>query len=159
VKTESRRWKRTDSGQLDRRTFIASGGATPCVLASPIRPAKIESNRDCIIVSPNGPDDTPGNLRPLRSLDLALALSQSRERHGRFAVRAASLAMKRGFSNFPIHECRLRSWRLRALARTPDIAPPAASPTRLHGEGRPRVKAKKQYGMFILYRLCSPLNA
>jgi hypothetical protein len=122
VKTQSRRWKRTDSGQLDRHTFVASGGATSCALASPIRPAKIESTRDCIIVSPNGPDDTTGNLaHPPRSLDLAFALSQSREKHGRFAVRADSLAVKRGFSYFPIHECRLRSWTLRALARTPGI--------------------------------------
>jgi hypothetical protein len=106
VKTESRRWKRTESGQLDRRTFIASAGVTAYALALPILPAKIEVARVCIIVSPNGADDTPGSLaHPLHSLDLALALSQSREKHGRFAVHADSLAMKRGFSKSPMHEC------------------------------------------------------
>jgi hypothetical protein len=65
-------------GQLDRRTFIVSAGATAFAIALPVLPAETESTRDCIIVSPNGADDAPGSLaHPIRSLDRALALSRS----------------------------------------------------------------------------------
>jgi hypothetical protein len=112
--TESWRSERTESGLLDRRIFIASAGAIACALALPILAANIESVHDCIVVSPNGADDTPRDIvHPLRSLDLALAPSRSREKHGRFAVHADSLVIKRGFSNFPMHEC----WR----SRTPNL--------------------------------------
>ena len=66
-------------GQFDRRTFIASAGATGIALELPVHPAAAESARDNIIVSPNGADDAPGSLtHPIRSLDRALALSRSR---------------------------------------------------------------------------------
>ncbi|MGA7341752.1 MAG: right-handed parallel beta-helix repeat-containing protein [Terracidiphilus sp.] len=69
------------ASQFDRRTFIASAGATALVLALPNLTAETSSTRDSIIVSPNGADDAPGSLaHPVRSLDRALALSGSRER-------------------------------------------------------------------------------
>ena len=49
-------------GQLDRRPFIASAGATAFALALRVLPAETESTRDYIIVSPNGADDAPGSL-------------------------------------------------------------------------------------------------
>src|SRR5580658_1589146 len=65
-------------GQLDRRTFIASAGATAFALTLPVLPAEIASTQNCIIVSPNGADDAPGSLaHPVRGLDRALALSRS----------------------------------------------------------------------------------
>jgi hypothetical protein len=67
------------AGQFDRRTFVASAGATALALALPVLNAETASAEDCIIVSPNGADDAPGNLaHPIRSLDRALALSRSR---------------------------------------------------------------------------------
>jgi hypothetical protein len=67
------------AGQFDRRTFVASAGATALALALPVLNAETASTEDCIIVSPNGADDAPGSLgHPIRSLDRALALSRSR---------------------------------------------------------------------------------
>ena len=152
VKTESWRSERTESGLLDRRILIASGRATACALALPIIAANIESAHDCIVVSPNGADDTPKCIvHSLRRGDLALATSRSREKHGRFAAHANSHAIERGCSNLPMRECR-RSRRLVPL-HVPPTSSPAASPICLHGEGHPRVKARRQSGMFTLRRL------
>ena len=41
--------------------------------------------------------------------------------HGHFTVRADSPAIKLGFRNFPMHQHGVRSPKLRATARTPDI--------------------------------------
>jgi hypothetical protein len=41
--------------------------------------------------------------------------------HGHFTVRSDSPAIGLGFRNIPLHEYGVRSPRLRALARTPDI--------------------------------------
>jgi hypothetical protein len=63
-------------GQFDRRSFIASAGATAVALALPVLPAETVSTKGHIIVSPSGADDAPGNLaHPVRTLDRALALS------------------------------------------------------------------------------------
>ncbi len=68
-------------GQFDRRTFIASAGATAFALALPVLPAEIVSTQDSIIVNSTGADDAPGSLaRPIHSLDRALTLSRSRGR-------------------------------------------------------------------------------
>ena len=68
-------------GQFDRRTFIASAGATAFALALPALPAETSSTQDFIIVSPGGADDAPGSLaHPVRTLDRALSLSRSRKR-------------------------------------------------------------------------------
>ena len=65
-------------GQFDRRTFVASAGATALALALPALNAETAATKDCIIVSPNGADDAPGSLaHPIRSLDRSLALSRS----------------------------------------------------------------------------------
>jgi len=62
--------------QLDRRSFIASAGATAVVLALPDLPAEAASTMGHIIVSPSGTDDAPGTIaHPVRTLDRALALS------------------------------------------------------------------------------------
>ena len=67
--------------KFDRRTFIASAGATAVGLALPDLPAETVSTRDSIIVSPSGTDDSPGSLaHPVRSLERALALRRSRGR-------------------------------------------------------------------------------
>src|SRR3984885_6509061 len=63
-------------GQFDRRSFIASAGATAVALALPVLPAETVSTKGHIIVSPSGADDAPGSLaHPVRTLDRALALS------------------------------------------------------------------------------------
>jgi hypothetical protein len=65
--------------QFDRRTFIASAGATAIALALPDPPSETDSTLDSIIVSPSGTDDAPGSLaHPVRSLERALALRRSR---------------------------------------------------------------------------------
>ncbi|HEY2859711.1 MAG TPA: right-handed parallel beta-helix repeat-containing protein [Terracidiphilus sp.] len=62
-------------GQFDRRSFIASAGATAVALSLPVLPAEAASTKGHIIVSPSGTDDAPGSLaHPVRTLDRALAL-------------------------------------------------------------------------------------
>src|SRR5271156_5656166 len=49
-------------GQFDRRSLIASAGATAVALALPVLPAETLSTKGHIIVNPSGADDAPGSL-------------------------------------------------------------------------------------------------